>query len=912
MSPESIVRTAITDPPLRILFVEDNPHDAEMAKREILREITDFQDELVDTEKEFRHALDNFNPHLIVSDYAMPSFNGMLALEIARSLPERIPFIMLTGSINEETAVACLKAGADDYVLKERIKRLPFAIREVLSMHTERLDKERALEQLRRSEEKFRLIANNSIDCIWQMDMERRYSYLSPSLSNILGFKPEEWIGTRFADHAPAQEVIRIGDVARQMLKNPKQCPEMTIETIMSHKDGSLIPLEVVAKPMFVGGKLAGIQGSTRDITERKLAENAMRENEKRFRDLADMLPVVVFETDRRGKINYANYQAVNLFKYPLEDLVTELSIFDMVAPEERDLARETFSRRLAGEPFGMINYQGITKNGKTFPMLVRMSPILADEIIAGFRGIVIDTSKEREMIEKLSASQKRFQILFEYAPDSFFLIDTRGKILEANRQAQVMLQLQMADLVGKSLVSMFHLQGEDKKRWLNLLARNNKGLPTEMEEFTVKLPDQSRAVVEISTYPVQIGSEALILAIARDITHFRQLQEDLENHRKSLEQLVKARTRELNNALRDSETNRERIDTILKSVSDGLLVTDVSGYIILMNTRAEDYLNLRFTECINRKISDVIPQAPLIQVIRNAFNESASVRADIEVVIKGSGTHVLEAVAKPIFVKKKKAIGILTTLRDVTHSREIERMKTEFLSTTAHELRTPLTSIQGFSEILLTRKNLKADEKERFLSYINRQSMNLSGIISDLLDISRIEAGEGFKLNISPVNLNEIIAKRIELCRISHREHTFITDFRAPDRAVFADQEKIDQVMQNLLSNAAKYSPDGGEIRVITTIKDAEFQVTVKDRGIGMNREQVLNIFRRFYRADSSDTAPAGTGLGMSIVKLIIDKHKGWIRVHSRPGKGTTVIFAIPVQTDSINQAQIQGESQP
>ncbi|MBN1196018.1 MAG: PAS domain S-box protein [Candidatus Aminicenantes bacterium] len=912
MSPKSIVRTAIPDPPLRILFVEDNPNDAEMAKREILREITDFRDVLVDTEKEFRHALDDFNPHLIVSDYAMPAFNGMLALEIARSRPDRIPFIMLTGSINEETAVACLKSGADDYVLKERIKRLPFAIREALSIHAEQLKNERALEQLRQSEEKFRLIAENSIDCIWQLDKDFRFTFLSPSLHKILGFKPEEWIGTCIFDHE-AEKNDEVGhQIAREMLENPQTFTTVSFETEMLHKDGRMVPLEIMGKPLFRSGKLAGIQGSTRDISERRQAEVALRENEKRFRELADMLPVVIFETDRRGRINYANHQAVDLFKYPLEDLVTELNIFDMIAPEERDLARDTFSRRLTGESFGMINYRGITKNGKTFPMLVKMSPILADEVIAGFRGIVIDTSKDQEMIEKLSASQKRFQVLFEYAPDSFFLIDTQGKIIEANRQALQMLQLQLADLVGKSLVSSFHLQGPDKKRWQNLLARNSKGLPTEMEEFSVKLPERSRTVIEISTYPAQIGSEALILAIARDITHFRQLQEELENHRKSLERLVKARTRELNKALRDSETNRDRIDTILKSVSDGLMVTDVNGYIILMNTRAEEYLNLHFAECINRKIGDVLYQASLIKLIGNAFTESKAVRTDVEVMIKAGVAHVLEAVAKPISVKKKKPIGILTTLRDVTHSREIERMKTEFLSTTAHELRTPLTSIQGFSEILLTRKNLKADEKERFLSYINRQSMNLSGIISDLLDISRIESGEGFKLNISPVNLNEIIAKRIELFRISHGEHTFITNFRAADRPVFADQEKIDQVMQNLLSNAVKYSPNGGEISVKTNIKDAEFQVAVKDCGIGMSKDQVRNIFRKFYRADSSDTAPAGTGLGMSIVKLIIEKHKGRIHVESRPGMGTKVVFAIPIQSNPENGAHIQGEDQP
>ncbi|HDP95136.1 MAG TPA: PAS domain S-box protein [Candidatus Aminicenantes bacterium] len=898
--------------PIRILLAEDNPNDAEMARRELSRESIEFHDMIVDGEEEFRRALDDFKPHLVISDYAMPAFDGMRALEITRSRPERIPFIILTGSINEETAVDCLKAGADDYVLKEKIKRLPFAVRDVLAKEQARRDKAQAQEQLRRNEEKFRLIAENSIDCLWQMDMEHRYTYVSPSLPRILGFTPEEFIGTRFSDHAPEQEVTRIGEVARRMLENPQQFPHISIETTMFHKDGSLVPLEVVAKPLFVGDELAMILGSARDISERKQAEAALRENEKRFRELADMLPVVIFETDRQGNIHYANQQASSVFKYPLEDLVTELSIFDMIAPEERDRARDTFAKRLRGEVFGMINYAGLTKSGKRFPMLVRMSPIPADEVVAGFRGIVVDISKEREMLAKLDAIQKRFRILFEFAPDSFFITDLRGRIVEANRQAGKMLQRRQAELIGKSLASRFRLGEEERRQWRKLLTRSNKGLPTEMEEFTLTRPDGSSIVAEISTYPVRIGSKTQILAIARDITAHRQLQTELENHRESLEQLVKTRTRELKKALLDSEANRDRIDTILKSVSDGLIVTDVNKHIILMNTPAEEYLDLRFTECINRKINDVTHHRPLIDLIQLAFDESISVQADVEIVGKTSEAHVLEAAAKPISVKKGKPIGILTTLRDVTRTREIDRLRTEFLSTTAHELRTPLTSIQGFSEILLTRKNLKKADKDKFLSYINRQAVNLAGIISDLLDISRIESGVGFEIRKGPCRLNDIIAGRIELYRLSYRDHRFTTDLQAPDQPVCADKEKIDQIMQNLLSNAVKYSPDGGEVHVNTEIKNDEFRVTIKDRGIGMTRDQVRNIFRKFYRANSSDTAPPGTGLGMSIVKLILDKHGGWIDIDSRPGVGTKVVFAIPIDTNKIDRDPVQGENQP
>ena len=886
--------------PLRILFLEDNPNDAEMARRQLYKEKIVFDHETVETEADFRRALRDFVPDLIVSDYVMPAFDGMRALEIARSHPERIPFIVLTGSINEETAVACLKAGADDYVLKEKLTRLPFAVREVLEKHEELQGRMRAEEKLRRSEEKFRLMADNAIDCIWQLDESLRFTYLSPSLFRIMGYTPGEWIGTHISDHSTPEEAKNIARIGIEAIRNPEEHAQISFETWMRHKNGDLVPLEIVGKPLFINGEPAGLQGSTRDIRERKKAETALRESEKRFRDLAEMLPIVIFEMDLDGGIIYANREAHDIFGYAPEELSAGLNAFELLVAEDRPLARENFARRLNGEDLGTVKYTGLTKNGHAFPALVEVNPIQENGYPKGFRGIVVDLSEEMEMIDRLSASQKRFQVLFEFAPDGYFLIDFDGKIIDANRQAQNLLQQNHDELVGKSMLSKFRLRGKTRQRALELLSRNAAGHPTEREEFALTRPDKSRLVAEISTYPVKIGKESLILGIARDITQAKALQDELTQHRNTLEKIVEERTRELHSALRESEANRDRIDTILKSVSDGLLVTDTNGHIILMNARAEDYLGVRFSESINRNVSDAIKQEPLARLIHKALSgSSGNLNVDIESAPVGAETRILEAAAKPISIQGRELIGVLTTFRDVTREREIDRMKTEFLSTTAHELRTPLTSIQGFSEILLTRRELKEEDRKKFLGYINRQAINLANIINDLLDISRIESGAGFALKRAPCDLNEIISRRVELFRISHEKCRFITNLETIDRPVFADGEKIDQVMANLLSNGVRYSPPNGKIRISTTADDNDFQVTVSDQGIGMTKEQVRNMFDKFYRADTSDTAPPGTGLGMSIVKLIIDKHHGRIRVNSRPGEGTSVVFTIPMDPE-------------
>ena len=245
---------------------------------------------------------------------------------------------------------------------------------------------------------------------------------------------------------------------------------------------------------------------------------------------------------------------------------------------------------------------------------------------------------------------------------------------------------------------------------------------------------------------------------------------------------------------------------------------------------------------------------------------------------------------------KKGEHTGIITIIHDVTHEREVDRMKTEFISTAAHELRTPLTSIQGFSEILLTRDDIKEEEKYKCLSYINKQSVNLAAIVNDLLDISRIESGAGFSLKKAPVNIADIIEGTVHYFQTLSPKHNFKVVVPEESVEVMVDSRKMRQVLEYLLSNAVKYSPKGSLILTKGELLEDHYQVSIEDQGIGMTPEQVEKIFEKFYRVDTSDSAIDGTGLGMTIVKNIVEAHGGKVWVESELGKGTTVKFTIPI----------------
>ncbi len=240
---------------------------------------------------------------------------------------------------------------------------------------------------------------------------------------------------------------------------------------------------------------------------------------------------------------------------------------------------------------------------------------------------------------------------------------------------------------------------------------------------------------------------------------------------------------------------------------------------------------------------------------------------------------------------------------RDVTHQFEVDRMKSEFLATAAHELRTPLASILGFTELMLHRK-YSAEQQKDLLQTVHRQGSLLNNLIQELLDLSRIEARQGKDFHIVPTPLSAIIDASVR--GTSHQElGRQVRMEPLPDWHVMADASKIEQALTNLLGNAFKYSPGGGDVWL--TVCEAERDgesfavVSVQDQGIGMTPAQLDRAFERFYRADSSGNIP-GTGLGLNLVKEIAEIHGGWVELESAPGEGTTASLWLRRHTTAVD----------
>lgn len=232
----------------------------------------------------------------------------------------------------------------------------------------------------------------------------------------------------------------------------------------------------------------------------------------------------------------------------------------------------------------------------------------------------------------------------------------------------------------------------------------------------------------------------------------------------------------------------------------------------------------------------------------------------------------------------------------------KLDHMKNEFISAAAHELNTPLTAIMGYAELLTypdTFGGFCEEERQEFLAEITGRGEALEKVISDLLDISHLESGQAIHLDLAAVNPQQLIERLLRCYRLLSPAHHFVAvcDASVPT-ALLIDEYRITQVLENLLSNAVKYSPQGGTIQLRCICSGENAAIIISDQGIGMNEEQLARVFEKFYRADASNTAVRGLGLGMSIVKRIIEAHSGQIEITSKPEVGTTVTITLPVTT--------------
>lgn len=351
-------------------------------------------------------------------------------------------------------------------------------------------------------------------------------------------------------------------------------------------------------------------------------------------------------------------------------------------------------------------------------------------------------------------------------------------------------------------------------------------------------------------------------------------------------------------------------INRILSSMDEGVLVADLTGRIVFANREAQELFGFREQQLTGRFFAEFLAERGKLELQK--LNEAISVAlgghsAQLEFEIpKPEPRHfslLLSALAtNPTNLEDHSAIGVVALISDITKRVQLDRMKTETLQLVSHELRTPLTSIQGLSDVLL-KFPVAADESREMLGVINAESVRLAETINRYLDLTRLESGAQ-PLRLSPVDCQELIADCFRQLSVfaAERKVRLHSEVESDLPLLQADEQLLTQAVSNLLSNAIKYSPPETDVTVTAGLSQNNFVIAVRDHGFGIQPEAQEKIFEKFFRLERDTSSNiVGTGLGLPLVKEIVERHGGRITVESIPGLGSTFSIYLPFQLPSI-----------
>jgi len=352
----------------------------------------------------------------------------------------------------------------------------------------------------------------------------------------------------------------------------------------------------------------------------------------------------------------------------------------------------------------------------------------------------------------------------------------------------------------------------------------------------------------------------------------------------------------------REVVKEKEELEHVIESVYAGLIMIHYSGRLMQMNASARAMLGIDQNEKLAGHYKEIIKSEPVLSVLNRSLEENTEVQEEITLpdlnAEEEGAERIYQVQTALVRSEDQSSIGVVAIFNDITDIRSIERMKTAFVSTVSHELRTPLTSIKGFISTLLqdTEGFYDAETVREFYTIIDQECDRLTRLISDLLNVSRIEAGRALDLNPTQLVLKDIVDKVVAAQKSYTSKHEFKVDMDADIPVIVADSDKVDQILTNLTNNAVKYSPNGGTVSVIGRKVDGVVRVTVADQGMGIPKEHLSKVFDRFHRVDNRDTRKVGgTGIGLYLVKHLVEAHGGRIWVDSEVGKGSQFTFELP-----------------
>ena len=797
--------------------------------------------------------------------------NELIGKDVSFFYPTSINLSEFTGMVAEGIKTKGFFSGTTKVVRKDReIVNIEYSIAwipgrqpiELVAVARDVTERKRAEEALQVSETRYRRLFEAARDGILILDAETgQITSVNPFLLELLGRSLEETLGKKLWEIGPFKDIEASKVTFRELQgKDYVRYENLPLET----KDGRSIDVEFVSNVYRVDSKIV-IQCNIRDITARKRADEALRGSEKKYRDLVENLQEGIWVIDKEGSTTFVNARMAEMLGYTVDEMLGK-QLFSFMDEQGAEIAKRNLERRKQGIR-ERHDFEFIRKDGTRIYASLATSPVTdsAGNYVGALAGIQ-DITDIKRMEQALRESEANYRKLVESSPDGIISVDASERIIDCNNEVCQLLGYSKEEIKGKSFRELLSRQ-LPKKLSFYYDQLNRSGL-VESEFELVRRDGMAMPVwAKIVGHYDANGRLNQAMAYIRDIAERKQAEETVR-------------------------LERDNLFAILEAMKDGVFIVNEQYTLEYINSELEkdfgppegrkcyQYFHNREEPCPWCKIGEVMAGKTVRWECSFPRNQKT-----------------YDLIAAP-FTNPDGTMSTLEIFHDITERKKVEQLKDEFIGLVSHEMRSPLTVITGALNTVLTEGPvISRKEQRQLLEDAAWETGTLAHILGNLLELSRAQADRLF-LSVEPVNAKVVIKNAVQRIKRQSSVHRFVTSLPKELPPVRADIIRLERILDNLLENAVKYSPDGGYIRVSAKMDTDHLVIGVSDQGIGISSEGQAKLFAPFQRLENRRVEGVkGIGLGLLVCRRLVEAHGGKIWVESEPGKGSTFFFTLPLK---------------